>query len=117
MLLLGASVTVVTNETGAATPLITSAPLPATRLTPPARSFSLVATGDVLTESLVMSAAASYATGAGERFRFAPLFAGVAAIISSADLAICHMEMPIGAPGERPGEYGRSPFGGNRILA
>ncbi len=27
------------------------------------------------------------------------------------------MEMPIGAPGERPGVYGHSPFGGNLILA
>jgi poly-gamma-glutamate synthesis protein (capsule biosynthesis protein) len=100
-----------------ADPLITSAPSSAIRLTPPARTFNLVATGDVLTESLVMSAAAGFATSAGERFQFAPLFAHVSAIIGSADLAICHMEMPIGAPGERPGEYGRSPFGGNLILA
>jgi poly-gamma-glutamate synthesis protein (capsule biosynthesis protein) len=76
-----------------------------------------VATGDVLTESLVMSAAAGFVTSNGDRFAFAPLFARVSAIIASADLAICHMEMPIGATGERPGEYGRSPFGGNLILA
>ena len=38
-------------------------------------------------------------------------------MLRSADLAICHMEIPIGAPGERPGVYGRSPFGGNLIEA
>ena len=107
----------VAAATVSADPLITSASSPATRVTPPARSFSLVATGDVLTESLVTSAAAAHVTGAGERFNFAPLFAPVAAMISSADLAICHMEMPIGAPGDRPGVYGRSLFGGNLILA
>ncbi|HZY06245.1 MAG TPA: hypothetical protein VFE69_00805, partial [Ilumatobacteraceae bacterium] len=67
-----------------ADPLITSAPSSAIRLTPPARTFNLVATGDVLTESLVMSAAAGFATSAGERFQFAPLFAHVSAIIGSA---------------------------------
>jgi poly-gamma-glutamate synthesis protein (capsule biosynthesis protein) len=63
-----------------------------------------------------MSAAAR-AAGAGVRYNFAPLFAPVAAMVSSADIAICHMEMPIGTPGDRPGVYGHSPFGGNLILA
>jgi poly-gamma-glutamate capsule biosynthesis protein CapA/YwtB (metallophosphatase superfamily) len=71
----------------------------------------------VLTESPVMSAAAALAEGTGARFEFAPLFGPITAMISSADIAICHMETPIGAPGERPGVYGRSPFGGNLILA
>lgn len=114
---LAAGVALVSTSAVVADPLITSTPSPAVRLTPPARTFSLVATGDVLTESLVTSAAAAHATGAGERFNFAPLFGPVAAMISSADIAICHMEMPIGAPGDRPGVYGRSPFGGNLILA
>jgi hypothetical protein len=114
--LVAAGAALVTASAVAADPLITNTPSPAIRWSPPARTFSLVATGDVLTESLVTSAAAAHATGS-ERFDFAPLFAPVAAIISSADLAICHMEMPIGAPGERPGEYGRSLFGGNLILA
>ena len=94
----------------------TTATRAAVRLTTPPRSFSLVATGDVLTESLVTSAAAAQAA-AGTRFNFAPLFAPVTAMLSSADIAICHMEMPIGAPGDRAGEFGRSPFGGNLILA
>ena len=88
----------------------------ALRLDPPPRTFSLLATGDVLTESPVTLAAAAVA-GPGVRYDFVPLLAPIAPIISSADIAICHMEMPIGLPGERDGVYGRSPFGGNLILA
>ncbi len=86
------------------------------RLDPPPRSFNLVATGDVLTESVV-NLNAALAAGPGARFDFAPLFAPITTMLSGADIAICHMEMPIGAPGERPGVYGHSPFGGNLILA
>jgi Bacterial capsule synthesis protein PGA_cap len=90
---------------------------PATRLTPPARSFSLIATGDVLTESAVNAAAAGFAAGSGARLDFAPLFAPVSPMLASADIAICHMELPIGRPDERAGIYGSSPFGGNLLLA
>ena len=96
--------------------VISSPPLPATRLDPPPRSFNLVATGDVLTESVVNDNAA-LAAGPGARFDSRPLFAPITTMLSGADIAICHMEMPIGAPGERPGVYGHSPFGGNLILA
>ena len=96
---------------------ITSASQHAVRLATPPRSFSLAATGDVLTESLVSSAAEAQAAGTGARYNFSPLFAPVTALLSSVDIAICHMEMPIGAPGARPGVYGRSQFGGNLILA
>jgi Bacterial capsule synthesis protein PGA_cap len=90
---------------------------PAERITPPARSFSLIATGDVLTENAVNFAAARITSGTGARYDFAPLLAPIAAMISSADIAICHMELPIGRPGDRAGIYGRSHFGGNLLLA
>ena len=90
---------------------------PATRLTLLPRAFNLVATGDVLTESAVNAAAATYGAAIGGRYEFAPLLAPVVPIIASADIAICQMEIPIGLPGERAGIYGRSPFGGNTLLA
>jgi poly-gamma-glutamate capsule biosynthesis protein CapA/YwtB (metallophosphatase superfamily) len=96
--------------------VINSVPRTAARVAPPSRSFSLIATGDVLTEAAVTSAASATATS-GARYDFAPLFEPVAAMISSADVAICHMETPIGRPGERAGVYGNSPFGGHLILA
>ncbi|MGZ4793474.1 MAG: CapA family protein [Ilumatobacteraceae bacterium] len=98
-------------------PLIGSQPVAAKRLDAPRRSFDLIATGDVLTESPVTTAAAAYAAGTSTLYDFAPLFAPITPMLTSADVAICHMEMPIGAPGQRIGVYGRSPFGGNLILA
>ncbi len=88
----------------------------AVRVRPPPRTFTIAATGDVLTENAV-NLAATNAAGPGVRFDYTPVFASVAPVLRSADLAICHMEIPIGAPGERPGVYGRSPFGGNLIEA
>ena len=103
---------VLSATTVRADPVISSGATAAIRVDPPRRSFSLVATGDVLPESPVLIAAA---TNTG--YDFAPLFAPVAPMLSSVDIAICHMEIPIGAPGDPPGVYGHSPFGGNLILA
>jgi poly-gamma-glutamate synthesis protein (capsule biosynthesis protein) len=119
-LILAAAMVVLTGTTVGADVVITSTAtptVPAVRLVPPPRSFSLLATGDVLTESPVALAAAAFAAGTPLRFDFTPLFGPIAAMLSSADIAICHMEMPIGAPDDRSGVYGRSPFGGNLILA
>ena len=89
----------------------------AARVTPPARTFTLFATGDVLTESAVIDAATAFAAGTGRRYDFAPLLGAITPMIESADISICHMETPIGVPGERAGIYGSSPFGGHRLLA
>ena len=106
-----------TATTAISAPADTATLQPATRSTPPLRSFSLVATGDVLTESAVNAAASALASGTAARYDFAPLFAPIRAMVSSADIAICHMELPIGRPGERAGIYGSSRFGGNLLLA
>jgi hypothetical protein len=90
---------------------------PAVRLERPPASISIVAVGDVLPEARVRLSASRYGALIGARFDFAPLFAPVEPIISSADLAICHMELPVGRDGGPYGNFGRSDFGGNRILA
>jgi poly-gamma-glutamate capsule biosynthesis protein CapA/YwtB (metallophosphatase superfamily) len=89
---------------------------PAQRLARPARTMLVALGGDVLNESAVNLAGAA-AARPGQRYDFAPVFAPVAPVIAAADLAICHAELPIGAPGERVGLYGRSPYGGNLLLA
>lgn len=89
---------------------------PAGRATSAPRSFTVAATGDILVESPVKAAAASHA-GPGERYDFAPLFAPIAPILGSVDLAICHMEFPIGKPGQKAGPYGPGPRQGYRWLA
>jgi len=89
----------------------------ATRLTPPPRSLSVIAGGDVLTEERVRFAAARAGAVTGVRFDFGPMFGEVREVLEAADLAICHMEIPIGAPGGSFGNAGRSPFGGNLLHA
>ena len=95
---------------------LTVATQTADRVHPPARSLLIVGTGDVLTESAVLDAATT-GRGGTDRYDFTRLFAPIAPIIAGADLAICHMELPMGLPGERPGVYGRSQVGGNLLLA
>ena len=89
----------------------------ADRVERPPASISIVAVGDVLPEARVRLSASRYGALTGSRFDFAPLFAPVQPIISAADLAICHMELPVGPAGGPYGNFGRSDFGGNRILA
>ena len=80
------------------------------------RTVRLLFTGDIIPENPVLAAGRRAADGSGARFEFRPLFAPVAALVGSFDLAVCHMEVPVGAPGEQPGVRGRSPFGGNRLV-
>ncbi len=89
----------------------------ADRLDPPPRSFSVIAGGDVLVEERVRFAAAALDSSTGTRFDFGAMFGELHDVIGSADLAICHMETPIGAAGGAYGYAGRSPFGGNLLLA
>ncbi|MEV7462608.1 CapA family protein [Streptomyces rubiginosohelvolus] len=61
------------------------------------RPFTLLAAGDVLPHSSVINQAAADAGGAG--YDFAPMLAGVAPVVSGADLAFCHMETVYGKEG------------------
>jgi poly-gamma-glutamate synthesis protein (capsule biosynthesis protein) len=62
---------------------------------PPSRptpdSFTVAFTGDTLVHMGVSRAASRY----GDPYDFAPLFEGVRPILSRADLAICHLEVPL----------------------
>ena len=86
------------------------------RITRPPRTMLVVAGGDVLNEAVVNAAGAA-AAAPPQRYDFAPMFAPVAPIIGAADLAICHIEIPVVRPGATAGVYGRSPYGGNLLLA
>jgi hypothetical protein len=82
----------------------------ADRVSVPPRTFSLVAVGDWLPEARVQAAAAAFA-GPHARYDHTPLLAPVADLIASADLAICHVETPIGNPGAQVGFIARAPSG------
>ncbi|MEO3972524.1 CapA family protein [Streptomyces sp. CAU 1734] len=69
---------------------------------PGGRTFTVAAAGDVLIHPELVEQAALDAqeSGKGEAgLDFGPLLAGVKPVISKADLAICHMETPVGKPG------------------
>ena len=89
---------------------------PAERLDVP-RSIRVTAGGDILSESQVRAAAAQAGAATGARFDFGALLGPLATATAQADLAICHMELPIGRPGAPAGNIGRSPFGGNLLIA
>lgn len=62
---------------------------------PPAdRTITIAGTGDVLPHASVVARAKANA-GSGEDYDFTPMFAEIQPFISSADLALCHMETPI----------------------
>ncbi|CAL9562588.1 Capsule biosynthesis protein CapA [Streptomyces sp. enrichment culture] len=68
---------------------------------PGGRAFTVAAAGDILIHPELVEQAAKDAeeTGKGEAgLDFGPLLAGVKPVIGKADLAICHMETPVGKP-------------------
>jgi poly-gamma-glutamate synthesis protein (capsule biosynthesis protein) len=60
------------------------------------RTFTVAGSGDVLLHSGLWRQAQRDAGGHG--YDFAPLLSGVRPVIESADLAICHLETPLGGP-------------------
>jgi len=65
------------------------------------RTATVVLNGDLLWHDTVwQSAALDHArTGQGRAFDFDPMFAALRPLIEAADLAVCHEEVPLAAPG------------------
>ena len=87
------------SATITATPSVGRAVAPSPAPAPPV-TFTLVAAGDVLPHGPVVSSAT---TAAG--IDFLPLMSAVAPYIEGADLALCHMEVPVTPPGTSPSGY------------
>lgn len=83
-----------------ATNSTSSSPLPTTTVVPAPITMSLAFAGDVLIHSQVWKAAIVHHGGDG--YDFSPMFARVKPLIESTDLAICHLEVPLVARGEKP---------------
>ncbi|MFD6228491.1 CapA family protein [Streptomyces sp. NPDC060232] len=71
---------------------------PAAPAAPPGQPFTLVATGDIIPYPSIIQRAGDDADKAGE-YDFRKILAGVKPLVSAADLAICHHEIPYGRPG------------------
>ena len=65
------------------------------------RTFTLVATGDVLLHTALWDQARADAASAGSPggHDFRPMLAGIRPVVSGADVAVCHMETPVAPPG------------------
>jgi poly-gamma-glutamate capsule biosynthesis protein CapA/YwtB (metallophosphatase superfamily) len=66
----------------------------------PPRSFTLVATGDVLLHPTLWDQAGADAAAAGRAgLDFGPMLAALRPLVSGADVAICHLETPVAPQG------------------
>jgi poly-gamma-glutamate capsule biosynthesis protein CapA/YwtB (metallophosphatase superfamily) len=66
----------------------------------PARGLTLIASGDVLTHGPVLERAKAYGRRVGQPYDFRPMFADVRPLVAGADLAVCHLEVPLSRNGQ-----------------
>jgi poly-gamma-glutamate capsule biosynthesis protein CapA/YwtB (metallophosphatase superfamily) len=64
------------------------------------RGFTLIASGDVLTHGPVLRQAQAYGRRVGRPYDFRPMFADVRPLLTGADLAVCHLEVPLSRNGQ-----------------
>lgn len=64
---------------------------------PGPEGIRLAFTGDLLTHLPVVGAAQQYGRDGGARYDFGPMLAPMEPILESADVAICHLEVPLAA--------------------
>ena len=104
------SAPVTTGDTAGA-PSTGEPAVPASPVTRPAKppkgstSISLAFAGDLLPHMAVNDQARAYGAESGAAYDFGPMLAPMKSIISGADVAICHMEVPLAPPGEAISSY------------
>jgi poly-gamma-glutamate capsule biosynthesis protein CapA/YwtB (metallophosphatase superfamily) len=64
------------------------------------RGFTLIASGDVLTHGPVLRQARAYGRRVSQPYDFRPMFADLRPIVARADLALCHLEVPLSRNGQ-----------------
>lgn len=84
-----------------AEPATSTTATPSTTTTAPARPerVTLAVTGDLLPHIAVDQRAAALGTASGSAFDFRPMFDEVAPLLAAADLALCHLEVPLSPDG------------------
>lgn len=68
-------------------------------------SLTLAFAGDVLPHLPLDRKAAEYGRANGQPYDFSPMFEPMRPVLEAADLAICHMEVPLHPTGEAPSGY------------
>lgn len=74
---------------------------------PPLRSFTLLASGDLLPHSPLHDQARTDGTASGTDYDFRPMLAGIRDRIQAADLALCHLETMLSYDNSRLSGYPR----------
>jgi hypothetical protein len=64
------------------------------------RGFNLIASGDVLTHDPVLRQASAYGRRIGQPYDFRPMLDDIRPIVAGADLALCHLEVPLSRNGQ-----------------
>lgn len=86
---------------GSDEPTVEPQPTPDPKPEPePDAEFTILAAGDVLLHIPVTASARK-----GNGYDFLPLLAGIDSWVQGADLALCHMEIPVAPEGQRPSGY------------
>ncbi|HEV6954130.1 MAG TPA: CapA family protein [Promicromonospora sp.] len=90
------------GPSSAAEPSASASPSPSPIPSPTPRDvrFTLLAAGDVLPHGPVNESART-----GDGFEYSPLLAGIDPWVAAADLALCHLEVPVAPPGVTPSGY------------
>jgi poly-gamma-glutamate capsule biosynthesis protein CapA/YwtB (metallophosphatase superfamily) len=70
-----------------------------------AEHFTLTATGEILPHPSVVQHARVFGRATNVPYDFAGLFAPLAKVLQHADLAICHLEVPVAPPGTKLSGY------------
>ena len=79
----------------------TTRPAATTTTVPPGpQNITLAFAGDLLPHGPINARAAQYGRATGKPYDYAPMLAPMAPIITKADVAICHMEVPVAPPGQ-----------------
>lgn len=69
------------------------------------RTFTLAVAGDLLTHGPVVESAAENGAAVGRDYDFGPLLSTLAPVVAPADLALCHLEVPIAPDDVAPQGY------------
>jgi hypothetical protein len=98
-----ATTTVATVATTTSTTQATTTTMATTTTEAQPIHISAAFTGEILIHSHIWREAQKYAGGTG--YDFAPMFTDVQPFLSAADLAICHLEVPIAPDGQEPSTF------------
>lgn len=95
------------TTTTTATPTTTAAPTTTTTAPPQPGpdTMTLAFAGDLLPHLPLVDVAAGYGRPNGDRYDFKPMLAPMRPIIEGADLALCHLEVPMAADQDRLSGY------------